>query len=55
MKKKKGKVVTYRDYKTGKKFSQKTMDNFYRKKTGPKIEKIGKVYKIANNKYKEGE
>tara|TARA_R100001460_G_scaffold84325_1_gene125578 strand:+ start:47 stop:214 length:168 start_codon:yes stop_codon:yes gene_type:complete len=54
MKKKKGKVVTYRDYKTGKEFSKKTVQNFYKKKLGTKVEKIGKVYKVANNKYKEG-
>jgi len=48
------KVVTFKDKKSGKEFSKKTIENFYKKQTGTKVEKIGKVYKIANNKYIEG-
>ena len=46
--------VTYKDKKSGKEFSKKTMENFYKKQTGKKIEKVGKVYKVANTKYKAG-
>jgi hypothetical protein len=46
--------VTYKDKKSGKVFSKKTMENFYKKQTGKKIEKVGKVYKVANTKYKAG-
>ena len=46
--------ITYKDKKSGKKFSKKTMENFYKKQTGVKIEKVGSTYKVVKTKYKEG-
>ena len=44
------------DKKTGKPLSKKTVENYkpIKKLTKPKIEKVGKIYKIAKNEYKEG-
>jgi hypothetical protein len=53
----KKKTITYLDAKTGKSISQKTLDNWkpVKKATKPKIIKEGKIYRIAKNKYKQGE
>ena len=53
----KKKTITYSDAKTGKPISQKTLDNWkpVKKATKPKIIKEGKIYRIAKNKYKQGE
>tara|TARA_R100000234_G_C4979733_1_gene170208 strand:- start:442 stop:594 length:153 start_codon:yes stop_codon:yes gene_type:complete len=46
--------VSYKDAKTGKPMSKKTVESFVKKHTKPKIKKEGIVYKVVNNKYKEG-
>jgi len=48
--------TTYKDKKTGKPLSKKTVENYkpIKKLTSPKIKKVGKIYKIAKNNYKEG-
>ena len=48
--------TTYKDKKSGKVLTKKTVENYkpIKKASAPKIEKVGKVYKIVKNNYKEG-
>ncbi len=46
--------VSYTDAKTGKPMTKKTVESFVRKHAKPKIKKEGLVYKVVNEKYKEG-
>ena len=48
--------VTYKSKKTGKIITQKSLDNYgpVKKASKPKIKKEGLIYKVVNEKYKEG-
>ena len=45
--------ITYKDSK-GKPISKRDAEAKIKKYLKPKIEKVGKIYRIANNKYKAG-